>query len=33
LKVEIRDEYDRWLKIRLPDGKLGWVSAGTVERI
>lgn len=33
LKVEIRDTYDQWRKIRLPDGKLGWIPAGALERI
>ncbi len=33
LKVDIQDAYDQWLQIRLPDGKLGWVPAGALERI
>lgn len=33
LKVEIIDSIDPWIKIRLSDGKYGWVHSKTVERI
>ena len=33
LKVEVLDSYANWKKIRLPDGKVGWVQAQSVEII
>ena len=33
LKVEIIDSIDHWIKIRLSDGKYGWVHSRSVERI
>ena len=33
LKVEVLDSYANWKKIRLPDGKVGWIPAQSVEII
>lgn len=32
-KAEVQDELEGWKKIRLIDGKLGWIEAGDVEEI
>lgn len=33
LKVNLEDHIDNWIKIRLADGKVGWVEKDDVERI
>lgn len=33
LKVNLEDQLDEWVKIRLADGKVGWVENDSVERI
>lgn len=33
LKVKIEDELQNWYKIKLPDGKIGWVIKGELEII
>ena len=33
LKVNLEDKLDNWVKIRLADGKLGWIENNTVEKI
>jgi tetratricopeptide (TPR) repeat protein len=33
LKVNLEDKLDEWIKIRLADGKVGWVENDSVERI
>ena len=33
LKVNLEDRLDNWIKIRLADGKVGWIESNTVERI
>lgn len=33
LKVEIEDKVNKWLEIRLPDGKVGWVKEDVLEKI
>jgi tetratricopeptide (TPR) repeat protein len=33
LKVNLEDQLDEWIKIRLADGKVGWVENDAVERI
>jgi tetratricopeptide (TPR) repeat protein len=33
LKVNLEDKLDNWVKIRLADGKVGWIESNTVERI
>jgi pentatricopeptide repeat protein len=33
LKVSLEDQLDEWVKIRLADGKVGWVENDAVERI
>jgi SH3-like domain-containing protein len=33
LKVEIIDELNNWIKIILPDGKMGWMKNDSVEII
>jgi tetratricopeptide (TPR) repeat protein len=33
LKVEVLDSYANWKKIRLPDGKVGWAPAESIEII
>jgi pentatricopeptide repeat protein len=33
LKVNLEDQLDEWVKIRLADGKVGWVENRAVERI
>jgi tetratricopeptide (TPR) repeat protein len=33
LKVKLEDNLDDWIKIRLADGKVGWVEKNLVERI
>jgi tetratricopeptide (TPR) repeat protein len=33
LKVNLEDNLDEWIKIRLADGKVGWVENDSVERI
>ncbi|MDH3268665.1 MAG: tetratricopeptide repeat protein, partial [Ignavibacteria bacterium] len=33
LKVNLDDKLDNWVKIRLADGKVGWIENDTVERI
>lgn len=33
LKVEVLDRDDTWCKIRLADGKVGWLHTSTLERI
>jgi tetratricopeptide (TPR) repeat protein len=33
LKVKLEDNLDEWVKIRLADGKVGWVESSVVERI
>jgi len=33
LKVNLEDQLDEWVKIRLADGKVGWVENDMVERI
>jgi len=33
LKVNLEDQLDEWIKIRLADGKVGWIQGNSVERI
>lgn len=33
LKVNLEDQLDEWVKIRLADGKVGWIENTAVERI
>jgi len=33
LKVLLEDEFNNWTKIRLEDGKVGWISNSDVEKI
>lgn len=33
LKVNLEDRLDNWIKIRLADGKVGWVESNAVEKI
>lgn len=33
LKILLEDEIDDWRKIRLPDGKVGWLPSGTIRQI
>lgn len=33
LKVNLEDQLDKWVKIRLADGKVGWVEQSYVEQI
>lgn len=33
LKVNLEDQLEEWIKIRLADGKVGWVEKTSVERI
>lgn len=33
LKVNIEDQLDEWVKIRMADGKVGWIENTAVERI
>ena len=33
LKVNLEDKLDNWIKIRLADGKVGWVENNVVEKI
>ena len=33
LKVQVVDQVGGWLKIRLADGKVGWIESGGIERI
>lgn len=33
LKVNLEDKLDNWVKIRLADGKVGWIENNVVERI
>jgi tetratricopeptide (TPR) repeat protein len=33
LKVNLEDQLDKWIKIRLADGKVGWVEQSYVEQI
>lgn len=33
LKVNLEDKLDNWIKIRLADGKVGWVERNAVEKI
>lgn len=33
LKVTLEDKLDEWIKIRLADGKVGWIEKNAVERI
>jgi len=33
LKVNLEDQLDEWIKIRLADGKVGWVQKTSVEKI
>jgi len=33
LKVNLEDKIDNWIKIRLADGKVGWIENNTVEKI
>jgi len=33
LKVNLEDQLDEWVKIRLADGKVGWVENNSVVRI
>ena len=32
-KAEVQDELEGWKKIRLIDGKLGWIEGGDLEEI
>lgn len=32
-KLEVQDELDGWKKIRLADGKVGWIESGDLEEI
>jgi SH3-like domain-containing protein len=33
VKVQITDRFSTWMKIRLADGKVGWMDGGTAEVI
>ena len=33
LKVNLEDKIDNWVKIRLADGKVGWIENTSVEKI
>jgi len=33
LKVNLEDRLDEWIKIRLADGKVGWIENDTIEKI
>jgi len=33
LKVNLEDKLDNWVKIKLADGKVGWIENGAVEKI
>ena len=33
LKVNLEDQLDNWVKIRLADGKVGWIESAYVEKI
>ncbi|NUM63623.1 MAG: hypothetical protein HUU44_16050, partial [Ignavibacteriaceae bacterium] len=33
LKVNLEDKIDNWVKIKLADGKVGWVENEAVEKI
>jgi hypothetical protein len=33
LKFRVEDNFNKWLKIRLPDGKTGWIRSGEAEII
>lgn len=33
LKVNLEDQLDEWIKIRLADGKVGWIQKTSVEKI
>ena len=33
LKVNIEDRIDNWVKIRLADGKVGWINSDSIEKI
>jgi len=33
LKIKLEDKLDQWIKIRLADGKVGWVENDSVEKI
>lgn len=33
LKVSLEDKLDKWIKIKLADGKVGWVENSTVKKI
>ncbi len=33
LKVSLEDKFDNWVKIRLADGKVGWIESNVVESI
>jgi tetratricopeptide (TPR) repeat protein len=33
LKVNLEDKLDQWIKIKLADGKIGWVENNSVEKI
>ncbi|MCW8803540.1 MAG: SH3 domain-containing protein, partial [Ignavibacteriaceae bacterium] len=33
LKVNLEDKLDNWVKIRLADGKVGWIENSAVEKI
>ena len=33
LKVNLEDKLDNWVKIKLADGKVGWIENNMVEKI
>ncbi len=33
LKILLEDEVDSWKKIRLPDGKVGWIPSKYIRQI
>ena len=33
VKVELLDSVENWRKIRLPDGKVGWIPGGSIQII